>query len=166
VTWQRWSLLFSGAGVIVAAYLTSVHYVQGALVCGGGGCHTVQASEYAAVGGIPVALLGLGLYLAIALLGIIRWIRPGLHFYATVAAFAMVLGGVVYTAYLTYLELAVIHAICQWCVVSSVIMIGLMISEGIGASRAMLGGASASGTQDVSTSQLHAARPLSVQRGR
>jgi uncharacterized membrane protein len=33
--------------------------------------------------------------------------------------------GVVFSAWLTYLELFVIHAICRWCVVSAVIAVAL-----------------------------------------
>ena len=150
----------------IAAYLTYVHYDQGALVCGGGGCHTVQASRYAEVGMVPVALLGLGLYLAVMLLGLVRWFRPGLLFYATVAAFALTLGGAVYTAYLTYLEIAVIHAICQWCVASGIVMIGLLVCEGIGASRAVFSGDPNGDRREGHQPRPPLARTLRAQRGR
>ena len=51
------------AGLAVAGYLTWVHFDDAALVCvAGGGCETVQESEYAEIAGIPVAMLGLGAY--------------------------------------------------------------------------------------------------------
>ena len=55
--------LTSALGVAVAGYLTWVHFDDAALVCvAGGGCETVQESEYAEIAGAPVALLGLGAY--------------------------------------------------------------------------------------------------------
>ena len=51
------------AGVVVAGYLTWVHFDKAALVCvAGGGCETVQQSSYAEISGVPVALLGLVSY--------------------------------------------------------------------------------------------------------
>jgi uncharacterized membrane protein len=35
--------------------------------------------------------------------------------------------GVAFTAYLTYLELFVIHAICRWCIASAAIICGIFI---------------------------------------
>ena len=119
-------------GIAVAAYLTVVHYRADLLVCGaGGGCHTVQSSSYAVVAGIPIAILGLGMYISLLLLTCVRfkraeWIAP-----ATYAAFAIALAGVAYAIYLTYVELFVIDAICQWCVSSAVITTLICIVEGV-----------------------------------
>lgn len=35
--------------------------------------------------------------------------------------------GVLYSAYLTYLELFVIHEICPWCVASALVMVALFV---------------------------------------
>jgi uncharacterized membrane protein len=35
--------------------------------------------------------------------------------------------GVLFSAWLTYLELFVIRAICQWCVVSAVIVVAIFV---------------------------------------
>src|SRR4051812_13692391 len=84
-------------GIAVATYLTIVHYRTDLLVCAvGGGCHTVQSSSYAVVLGIPVALLGLGMYLALLGLVIVRYRRPESNEQATMAAFAIALAGVIY----------------------------------------------------------------------
>lgn len=125
-------MLLALLGVAVATYLTVVHYDQGALVCGLGDCHTVQNSRYAEIGGIPVALLGLGMYLSVIGLGVLRWLRPERVPLLTMTAFTLVLAGVFYAAYLTYLEVAVIHAICQWCVTSALLTVGILLAEGIG----------------------------------
>ena len=116
-----------------SAYLTWVHYLPQDLVCSvNGGCHTVQSSTYATLGPVPVALLGLAMYVVILLLGIIRWQRPDIAPYASVAIFGMVLAGVIYYGYLTHIELNVLNAICQWCVICAVLTVGLLLTEGYG----------------------------------
>ena len=124
------SLALALAGIGVAGYLTYVHYNLTALVCTVGNCEKVQTSSYAVIGGVPVALLGLLMYVAIVLLGVARWLRPEQTLTITAAMFAIVLAGTVYAAYLTYLELAVINAICQWCVASALLTVALLINEG------------------------------------
>jgi uncharacterized membrane protein len=106
-------------GAAIAAYLTWVHYAGIEPLCAGGsgGCERVQTSRYAELGGIPVALLGLGGYLAIAgalALAPASAARPVVAFLA--------LAGAGFSAYLTYLELFEINAICQWCVASAIVM--------------------------------------------
>src|SRR3954468_22837631 len=81
------ALALSLAGAVVAGYLTWVHYDLSALTCGIGDCHTVQTSSYASIGPVPIALLGLGMFLAIAALAVVRWQRPALSWPATFIAF-------------------------------------------------------------------------------
>jgi uncharacterized membrane protein len=115
----------------VASYLTWVHFDTGALVCGLGDCHTVQASEYATLGPVPVALLGVGMYAAILACNILMRARPTVAVAATTAAFAIALSGTLYAGYLAWLEVAVIGAICQWCVVSALLTVALAVTEGV-----------------------------------
>ncbi len=124
------SLALIAAGLAVAAYLTLVHYRSELLVCAVGGCETVQKSPYAELRGIPVAVLGLGMYLAIAALALLRQNRPERAENTTLAIFGLALAGTVFTIYLTYLELFVIDAICQWCVLFALITWLLTILEG------------------------------------
>ena len=105
-------------GLGIAGYLTWVHYAGLHPFCvgGGGGCEKVQSSRWAELAGIPVAVLGLGGYVALlATLALPE--DPG----RSAAAF-VALVGVGFSAWLTYVELAKIHAICQWCVASAVVM--------------------------------------------
>lgn len=103
-------------GIAIAGYLTYVHYAGISPVCvaGSGSCERVQTSEYAVFLGVPVALLGLLAYVTIFLATIVP--HP---LGATVAA-AVALAGWLFSLYLTWLELFVIEAICQWCVASAV----------------------------------------------
>src|SRR5262249_40873136 len=125
------SLVLALAGTGVAAYLTSVHYDDKLLLCGVGDCETVRQSRYAEVAGVPIALLGLLMYLSVVALGLLRWHRPNLQPTATMAAFAIALAGTLYAAYLTYVEIWVIDAICQWCVTSAILTLGILIAEGV-----------------------------------
>ncbi|MSQ42361.1 MAG: vitamin K epoxide reductase family protein [Dehalococcoidia bacterium] len=127
-------LLLALLGVGIAAYLTYVAINDRVepLCSGLGDCHTVQQSQYAKVAGIPVAAFGLAMYLALAAVLVARRVGPwredsarsapaaGVAALLPVWTFALALGGTLYSAYLTYLELAVIDAICEWCVASAV----------------------------------------------
>jgi uncharacterized membrane protein len=105
-------------GVGIAGYLTWVHYAGLEPLCvgGGGGCEKVQTSRWAELAGVPVAVLGLAGYVGI----LATLALPG-ELGRTLAAF-LALVGVGFSAWLTYVELAKIHAICQWCVASAVVM--------------------------------------------
>jgi uncharacterized membrane protein len=113
-------------GLAVAGYLTYVHYAELEPICagGGGGCERVQNSSYAELAGIPVALLGLVGY---ALILLSLWV-PGDTGRVVSALFALI--GFGFSAYLTWLELFEIDAICQWCVVSAVLMTALALITG------------------------------------
>jgi uncharacterized membrane protein len=110
-------------GIGDAGYLTYVHYagIKVACLAGGGGCEKVQASTWSKLDGIPVSVLGLAGYLGI--LGSLA-VRGEL---GRAAAFALALIGFGFSMYLTYRELFTIHAICQWCVGSAVLMTALAV---------------------------------------
>ena len=111
------------AGLLVSAYLTWTHLRSVTPVCvgGSGGCETVQTSRYSEILGVPVAALGLLAYaglLASALLRDEIWVFGGLF---------VALVGVLFSGYLTWLELFVIRAVCQWCVASALLMVGALV---------------------------------------
>jgi uncharacterized membrane protein len=119
--------LMSLVGVFVSAYLYLYKIGRiGTLACGTGGCETVQASQWSRFLGVEVALIGVvgyALLLGVALVGL----RPSLaqrRWPAQVLA-ALAGVGVLFTFYLTYLELFAIHAICRWCIGSAVIIASL-----------------------------------------
>jgi len=76
---------------------------------------------------VPVALLGLGAFLAILALLVFQTRLAVLQDYAPLAIFGLALTGTLYSAYLTYVELFVIHAICPYCVTSAVLITALLI---------------------------------------
>ena len=104
-------------GLGIAGYLTVVHYSGGTPVCAvSHGCETVQQSRYAKLAGVPVAVLGLAGYVAI-LVALARDGEAG----RTAAAF-LALAGFGFSAWLTYVEVARLDAICIWCVGSAICM--------------------------------------------
>ncbi len=123
-------LVLSVVGIGIAGYLTYVHYEGLKVLClSGGSCETVQASRYAKLDGVPVAVLGLAGYIGI--LGSLA-VRGEL---GRVAGFAIALIGFGFSLYLTYRELFTIKAVCQWCVSSAVLMTLLAILTAIRALR-------------------------------
>ena len=115
-------------GLGVSAYLTWIKLTGNTASCGPiGDCESVNHSRYAEIGGVPIALLGaLGyLVLLVALLVEVRCHR--LSHAARLAAFGVSLVGTLYSAYLTYVEVAVLRAICPYCVVSAIAMTLVLI---------------------------------------
>jgi uncharacterized membrane protein len=116
--------LLSLVGLMIAGYLTmyKLGYL-GVIQCTIGGCEKVQTSRFADFLGLPVSLWGMGAYvtlLVLAMLGLQprfmreRWVALGLFGVSAV--------GVAFSGYLTYLEAFVIHAWCQWCVISAILV--------------------------------------------
>lgn len=105
-------------GIAVATYIAIADAGGGSPVClaGGGGCETVAKSSYSDLLGINVAIFGIVGY--VLLLGCALLRGDG----ARMAGFGLALVGFGFSVYLTYLELFVIDAICQWCVASAVLM--------------------------------------------
>jgi uncharacterized membrane protein len=119
--------VLSLVGLFVSAYLYLYKIGRiGTLACGAGGCETVQTSVWSRFAGVEVSLIGIvgyALLFAVALAGL-RPAQAERRWPAQLLA-ALAAGGVLFTVYLTYLELFVIHAICRWCVGSAVIIVGL-----------------------------------------
>jgi uncharacterized membrane protein len=125
----RWALIIiASIGFLDSLYLSWVKITHREALCGGSGdCQTVANSPYSEIAGVPIALLGLGAFLAI--IGIVLLESRGGFWreYSPLIIFGITLAGVLYSIYLTYLEVAVIHAICPYCVVSAIAMLLLFI---------------------------------------
>jgi uncharacterized membrane protein len=120
--------LLSLAGLFISGYLYLYKIGRiGSLACGTGGCETVQLSSWSRFAGLEVSLIGVLGYaglLALSLASLqVGESRPWLVRAITIAAAL----GVVFTVYLTYLELFVIHAICRWCVASGAIILAIFV---------------------------------------
>ena len=114
------SFVVAMVGLGIAGYLTVVHYDGGSPVCAiSHGCATVQQSDYASLAGVPVALLGVIGYVAI-LVGLAVDSEP-----ARLATAFLALAGAGFSAWLTYVEVFTLEAICMWCVASAICMTAL-----------------------------------------
>jgi uncharacterized membrane protein len=109
------------AGTAIAGYLTWARYAHETLACpiGGGGCETVQQSSYSELVGVPVAVLGLLLYVVV--LALVAWDAPA----ARQAVAVLALAGTAFALYLVVIQLAVIDAVCSWCLANDVV-VGLL----------------------------------------
>ena len=116
-------VLLAVLGIAVAGYLAGTK-LSGALpVCGPlQGCETVATSEYSEIMGVPVALFGVA-YSVVALVTSLVWWRGGDR-RALYLLYGMGLLGLLAVAYLTYLELFVIEAVCIWCVGYAITVVG------------------------------------------
>jgi uncharacterized membrane protein len=109
-------------GVALASYLTYVHYSGLKPVCTAGNtCLKVQSSQYSKIAGVPVALIGLLGYIAILGSLLIRESET-----SRLATMAFTLAGFGFSAYLTYRELFSLHAVCEECASSAVLMTVMM----------------------------------------
>lgn len=132
--WLPWTTLaLSIAGVAVAAYLTYEHFTAGStLACPDTGvvnCLKVTSSEYSEVFGIPVALLGLGFFVAMTVLCLPQVWRSASPWPGRVRLAAVVVG-VLFVFYLVWAELFQIDAICLWCTVVhalTLVLFGLVV---------------------------------------
>jgi len=127
MAWLMWAIpALAAAGLVIAGYLSYVETQAVAAVCGPvGDCNAVQSSAYARFLGVPVGVIGLAGYVAI--LAAWLWGRGG-NTTARAVLLGMTVVGVVFSLYLTYVELFVIRAVCLWCLGSAVIMMGLMLA--------------------------------------
>jgi uncharacterized membrane protein len=115
--------LLALVGVLISAYMSAYKLgLFGTIVCGTGGCETVQNSPWANFLGVPVPYLGLAGYGALFVLAMIG-IQPRFTDDRRIAAllFTGATLGLAFSAYLTYLEAMVIHAWCRWCIVSAIL---------------------------------------------
>ena len=110
-------------GLAVSIYMT-IYKVSGndGMCLGSGDCSTVNASRFSEVNGIPVAVFGIVGYAAILFVHVFENRNAFFQKNGTLLIFGMSLTGFLFTLWLVYVELAVIHAICPFCVTSQVAM--------------------------------------------
>ena len=133
---NRALFILSLAGIGVSAYLT-IAYVKGAnLGCvAGSDCDVVRESRYAwglgidALRAIPTPAAGMAAYMLLAALSFARVASPDRRVLAK-AQFILAVPMLAISAYLTYLEAYVIHAWCQWCVLSAVLSTVIFLVAG------------------------------------
>ena len=129
MTTRKWMALISLLGLFLGAYLTlwKFGYV-GALVCNVSSCEQVQTSRWSNFLGLPVATWGLGFYVVMLALSIVG-LQEGFEESRRLSLSLLVVSGVglLFTAWLNYLEAFVIHAWCEWCIASALMVLALFV---------------------------------------
>lgn len=125
-------------GLLDSLYLTLNRYQsQIGLICPvGGGCETVQQSIWSTIppgNGVPVAVIGLAGYSLLLLLALLGLRRDRLGPLAIAPALLLLAGGgLVFSLYLTAIQLGVLRTICFWCVVSALLELGIFAAAAVG----------------------------------
>ncbi|MDH5605464.1 MAG: vitamin K epoxide reductase family protein [Anaerolineae bacterium] len=115
-------------GLLDSLYLTWIKIGHKEALCAGiGDCDTVNASSFSEIGGIPIAVFGAGAYVALLFLFWLEKNKEEHRENAVMLGFGIILIGVLYSAYLTYVEVAILHAICPYCVLSAIMLVLLFI---------------------------------------
>jgi len=118
----RWaSIFFAFVGLVDSIYLTYIKLTHQLAACSTiGDCESVNSSVYSEIGGIPIAVFGAGAYLVLLFVLLLEDRFSLLKTYGLQILYGVSLIGVLYSAYLTYIEIAVLRAICPYCVVSAI----------------------------------------------
>lgn len=118
-------------GLLVSGYLTYVKLFNAPIYCtpGLGNCESVNSSQWSSIWGIPVAIFGFLSYLAILFLVFLGPKITLIRKYSMLFIFGISLFGFLYSLYLTFLELFVIKAFCQWCIISALCMTVIFIAS-------------------------------------
>ena len=110
-------------GLLVSIYMTVFKVYKIEKMCiGSSGCNIVNASKYSEVNGIPVAVFGVLGYAAILATLFFENRNNFFKQNGTLMVFGMALTGFIFTAWLIYVEVAIIKALCPFCITSQVAM--------------------------------------------
>jgi len=121
------SIALTVIGLLVSVYMTVYKITSNDNMCiGSKDCSVVNASRYSeiSVAGsrIPVAVLGVAGYAAILAILLLEQRNDFLKQNGTLAFFGLSLMGFLFTLYLVYVEIALIKALCPFCITSQIAM--------------------------------------------
>ena len=121
--------ILAGVGFVDSLYLTWIKLTHNQALCiqGIGNCWTVNNSKYADWNGVPIALIGA---LGYGLILIFSILESKVNFFennSKITIFGLGLIGFMFSAYLTIIEFAVLHAFCPFCGLSALVMLALFI---------------------------------------
>jgi uncharacterized membrane protein len=121
---RLFGIVIAGLGWATSGYLYFANQIGG-FVCPVGDCQTVNSSQYAKIGAVPVSIVGIFFYLfVLVLLFKVPFFSKKVHRWMLGLLLSP---GLIFSVYLTYAEIFWIHAICFWCMVSFVCVVLLNI---------------------------------------
>lgn len=126
---RKWMAVVSLAGLFLGVYLTLYHYGYiGTLACNVSSCEKVQTSRWSMFLGLPVATWGAGFYVLMLALTV-AGLQPRYESSRGLGIVLLLLSGwgLLFTAWLNYLEAFVIHAWCEWCLGSATLVLILFV---------------------------------------
>lgn len=123
------SVALCGLGIYVAGYLVTKRFTGGSLACTRWAqCDVVNNSVYSQIYGVPVSVIGLAGYVVLLVLALAAmWTTGRTQRQTLLLSLVLSLIGVGFSAYLTYLEIYVIEALCAWCLASALVITLLAI---------------------------------------
>lgn len=126
------SVVLSLLGILISGYLVTKRLTGGNLACTRwADCDVVNNSLYSQFYGVPVSVIGVAGYALLLGLALAALRMHGeAQRRVLLLGFLFSLGGVGFSAYLTYLEIYVIEALCSWCVASAIVIALLAIVTG------------------------------------
>lgn len=108
------------AGFADAVYLALIHFYQSDAGCSLiAGCDTVLTSEYAVIGGIPLAYMGVLYYLSL-IIGFMAYYQTESGVILK-GVYAVNITGFLFSLWLIYVQAALVMAFCQYCLISAFI---------------------------------------------
>lgn len=123
-------ILASAIGLLDSIYLAYVKLFNAEIYCtpGLGRCDVVNASQWSTLWGIPLGIYGIIGFAALLLLASFGNKSKMLAPHSDMLIFGISLAGFVFSLYLTYIEVFVLNAICQWCVLSALMMTVIFVT--------------------------------------
>jgi uncharacterized membrane protein len=122
------AVILAVAGLLVSIYMTIYKFTDNEKMCiGSGGCSVVNSSRYSEVNGIPVAVLGVAGYSAILAVLLLERRNKFLEQNGTMVFFGLSITGFLFTVWLIYVEIALIKALCPFCLTSQALMTVIFI---------------------------------------
>ena len=117
----KWAVIFGLVALIGfadASYLTIEHYRNVIPPCSvTGGCEVVLTSEFSTIGGLPISLVG-AIYYLLILVGTLIYIESKNLEYFKNALWLTVVGFLT-SVFLFYVQAAILHAFCAYCLGSA-----------------------------------------------
>jgi len=134
-------------GICISGYLSYVKLTNTAMVCVENGtfdCGKVQSHPigHLRIGNVinvPIAVLGFGMYLAMAAIHLLQPRIGFLRQYGYLLYFLLLLFGWIYSMYLVYAQFFIIQGLCMWCLMHET-NITIMFIIGIFRTRKYLAG--------------------------